>query len=158
MGKNLEFMKGKEMNKKMIAVGVVVVAVIAFLAGWYVMFVHFGRGPVFPFLPTVELEVGEAEPLLLADNPLMASVATEEDAKEIADLYGISLVSFEYGVAVYQTEEDPMKVIARGQENDYPQLSLNLKRELQSGNAEMETELKLETKQEMLLNKQRINN
>lgn len=148
-------MKGKEMKKKMIAVGGVVAVVVAFLAGWYVMFVHFGRGPAFPFLPTVELEVGEAEPLLLADNPLMATVATEEEAKEIADLYGISLVSVEYGVAVYQTEEDPMKVITRGQENDYPQLSLNLKRELHSGDAEME--LKLETKPEMLLNEQRIN-
>lgn len=122
------------------------------------MFVHFGRGPVFPFLPTVELEAKEAEPMLLADNPLMATVTTEEEAKEIADLYGITLVSFEYGVAVYQTEEDPMKVITRGQENDYPQLSLNMKRELQSGYTEMETEIKPETNPEMPLKEQEINN
>ena len=146
------------MKKRMLtmiigAVGVIVVV----LVGWYVMFVHFGRGPAFPFLPTVELEVGEAEQLLLADNPLIATVATEEEAKEIADLYGITLVSFEYGVAVYQTEEDPTKVITRGQENDYPQLSLNLKRELQSGNAEMETEMNLDTNPKILLKEQKIN-
>lgn len=122
------------------------------------MFVHFGRGPVFPFLPTVELEMEEAEPMLLADNPLMATVTTEEEAKEIADLYEITLVSFEYGVAVYQTEEDPMKVITKGQENDYPQLSLNMKRELQSGNTEMETEINPETSPEMPLKEQKMNN
>ncbi|MDE7179394.1 MAG: hypothetical protein K2O59_16455 [Lachnospiraceae bacterium] len=136
-----------------------IVGIIALvLVGWYVMFVHFGRGPVFPFLPTLELEAKEAEPMQLADNPLMATVATEEEAKEIADLYEITFVSFEYGVAVYQTEEDPMKVIARGQENDFPQLSLNMKRELQGGNTEMETEINLETNPEMPLIEQKINN
>lgn len=147
------------MKRRMLIIIIGIVGIVALvLVGWYVMFVHFGRGPVFPFLPTVELEAKEAEPMLLADNPLMATVTTEEEAKEIADLYGITLVSFEYGVAVYQTEEDPMKVITRGQENDYPQLSLNMKRELQSGYTEMETEIKPETNPEMPLKEQEINN
>lgn len=147
------------MKRKMLIIIIGIVGIIALvLVGWYVMFVHFGRGPAFPFLPTVELEVGEAEPLLLADDPLMATVATEEEAKEIAEVYGITLVSFEFGVAVYQTEEDPMQVIIRGQENDYPQLSLNYKRELLNGNTEanLEHNLKtnLETNPEILLKEQ----
>lgn len=102
--------------------------VVLFFAGWYVMFVHFGRGPTFPFLLTAE--IGEVSAMQTAENPLMAMVDTEEEAEEIAELYGITLVSCENGVAVYQTEEDPMQVITRGQENDYPQLSLNFKRKL----------------------------
>lgn len=116
----------------MIVVGTVVIAVVVVLAGWYVMFVHFGKGPAFPFMPMSELDMEGAEAMKLADDPLMATVDTEEEARDIAELYGITLVSFEYGVAVYQTEEDPIQVITRGQENDYPQLSLNLTRELYS--------------------------
>lgn len=97
------------------------------------MFVHFGRGPTFPFLPTVELGVEGAQTMPLADNSLMATVDTEEEAKKIAELYGITFVSYKNGIAVYQTDEDPMQVITRGQENDYPQLSLNLKREFYDG-------------------------
>ncbi len=112
-----------------IVIGIVVIVVLVLL-GWYVMFVHFGRGPAFPFLPMAELEIEGVQAMPLADNPLMATVDTEEEAKEIAELYGITFVSYENGIAVYQTDEDPMQVITRGQENDYPQLSLNLKREL----------------------------
>lgn len=119
------------MKKKMIMIGTAaIIAVVIFFVGWYVMFVHFGRGPTFPLLLTATIETKGAGSMPLAENPLMATVDTKEEAEEIAELYGIALASFENGVAVYGTEEDPMQVIARGQENNYPQLSLNLKREL----------------------------
>ena len=58
----------------------------------------------------------------------MAMAETEEEAKKIAEQYGIELVSFSDGVAVYQTDEKLADVIARGQEQGYPQLYLNLER------------------------------
>ncbi len=58
---------------------------------------------------------------------LTALVETEEEAKAIAEQYGIELVEFSYGVATFHTEEDPKDVIARGEENGWPSLSLNRK-------------------------------
>lgn len=114
-----------------ITIGIVGITVLV-IVGWYVMFVHFGRGPAFPFLLTANAEMENANAMQLAEEPLMAIADSEEAAEEIAELYGITLVSCENGIAVYQTEEDPMQVISRGQENNYPQLSLNFKRELHS--------------------------
>ncbi len=44
---------------------------------------------------------------------------------EIAEKYMIEFVSFQNGMALFQTEEDPYAVIRRGEENDYPSLSVN---------------------------------
>jgi hypothetical protein len=57
--------------------------------------------------------------------PLTAMVDSEDEAKEIAGLYGITLVSYEYGIATFYTEEDPEQVIQRGIENGYPELEIN---------------------------------
>lgn len=89
------------------------------------MFVHFGRGPTFPFLGAQEIDRSNIVPLELAEDQLTALTDTEEQAQEIAEQYGITLVSYEMGVAVYHTEEDPLEVIARGQEKGYPALSPN---------------------------------
>lgn len=56
---------------------------------------------------------------------LMCIAETEEEAQEIAELYGITLVEYGYGVASFFTEENPREVIKRGQENGWPELSLN---------------------------------
>lgn len=115
-----------EMKKKMIVIGAVaIIAVIVFIAGWYVMFTKFGRGPVFPFLKVQAIDESSITPIEMAEDQLMALTDTEEQAQEIAELYGITLVSYEKGVAVYHTEEDPLEVIARGQEKGYPTLSPN---------------------------------
>ena len=58
-----------------------------------------------------------AELLMLAD--------TREEAEETATLYGIELVSYQYGVATFHTEENPQTVISRGIENGWPRLDLN---------------------------------
>ena len=58
-----------------------------------------------------------AELLCLADS--------RDQAQSIADMYGIELVEFSYGVATFHTTEDPRDVIARGKEKGYPELSIN---------------------------------
>ena len=52
-------------------------------------------------------------------------VDSEEAAQEIADLYGITLVSVNYGLAKFTTDRDPKAVIAEGKANGWPELSLN---------------------------------
>ncbi|MBD5508139.1 MAG: hypothetical protein HDR05_08865 [Lachnospiraceae bacterium] len=54
---------------------------------------------------------------------LTALADTLEDAQEIADLYGIELVSYSYGVAVYHTDKDISELIQLGLDNDYPTLA-----------------------------------
>ncbi len=56
---------------------------------------------------------------------LFAMAETEEEALELAALYGIELVSFDYGVATFHTDEDPAEVVRRGAENDWPVLEVN---------------------------------
>ena len=104
---------------------IMMAVIIVILAGWYVMFVHFGRGLAFPFLKTVEMGEDQMQSIQIAENPLLANADTQKEAEEIAEQYGITLVSYENGIAVYQTEEDPYDVIARGQENGYHELSVN---------------------------------
>lgn len=50
-----------------------------------------------------------------------------EEAEKIADLYGIELDSFSYGIAVYVTDKDIQELISMGEENDYPTLTPNHK-------------------------------
>lgn len=122
------------MKKKMLTVVIMIVVIIAsILVGWYVMFMHFGIGPKFPFIKYDESDLGESSSVMIADNPLMADVETEEQAQEIAEQYNIELISFENGIALYHTEEDPFQVIARGEQNGYPQLSINFIRTIDGG-------------------------
>lgn len=122
------------MKKKMLTVVIMIVVIIALiLVGWYVMFMHFGIGPKFPFIKYDESDLGESSSVMIADNPLMADVETEEQAQEIAEQYNIELISFENGIALYHTEEDPFQVIARGEQNGYPQLSINFIRTIDGG-------------------------
>ena len=71
-----------------IAIGIVGIIVLV-IVGWYVMFVHFGRGPAFPFLKVQKMNVESANQVMIADNSLMAEAETEADAQEIAEQYGI---------------------------------------------------------------------
>lgn len=67
---------------------------------------------------TEEVIMGEkVSMIVLAD--------TKEEAKKIAELYGIELVNFSYGVAEYETTKDPQELIALGEKNNYPTLSTN---------------------------------
>lgn len=61
---------------------------------------------------------------------LMALTDTEKAAEEIAGQYGITLVSWQDGLALFFTEEDPEAVVRRGVKNGWPELSVNYQREL----------------------------
>ncbi len=56
---------------------------------------------------------------------LLALAETEEESKQLADLYGIELVEFGSGLAVFHTEENPADVVRRGEENGWPALEVN---------------------------------
>lgn len=59
-----------------------------------------------------------------SDSPQLTALAdTLEEAQEIADLYGIELDSYSYGVAVYHTDKDISELIQLGLDNDYPTLA-----------------------------------
>ena len=58
---------------------------------------------------------------------LCCTCESEEKADEIAELYGIELVEWKKGVAVFHSEEDPVSVIQYGKDHDLPLLELNRK-------------------------------
>lgn len=74
--------------------------------------------------PETTETVGAAEP------QLMALTDTRAEAEDIARQYGITLVSWREGLALFFTEEDPESVVRRGAKNGWPQLSVNYQREL----------------------------
>lgn len=75
----------------------------------------------------------DANPVTPEDSPqLTALVDTLEEAQEIADLYGIELDSYSYGVAAYRTDKDIGDLLLFGQEHDYPTLAPNQTNEIQS--------------------------
>lgn len=119
----------------MMVIGIImIVAAVIFMAGWYYLFSHLGIGPVFPFMPVQEISLENAQEMLdfqenmLAEQQLIALVETEEEARSIAEQYGIEFVSFSEGVAEYKTDENPNDVIARGESNGFPPLYLNMVR------------------------------
>lgn len=61
---------------------------------------------------------------------LVALADTQEEAEEIAELYGIELNSYSYGVATYTTDKSPQELIELGTEKGYPALTPNYKQEL----------------------------
>jgi flagellar basal body-associated protein FliL len=114
------------MRKKIMKIVIaVVILILLVLVGWYVLFSRFGIGPVPPFLYRETVPLEGFETIEVAEEPLMATVDSEEEAENIAQLYGITLVSYENGLALYRTDENVFDVLARGQKNGYPQLSIN---------------------------------
>lgn len=74
-------------------------------------------------VPTESALTGEDS--ISKEEPLLALAESREEAQSIAELYGIELVQWGFGVGTYHTEEDPKAVIQRGLENGWPELSLN---------------------------------
>ena len=60
---------------------------------------------------------------------LMCEAASLEEAEDLAELYGITLMEYSRGVACFRTEEDPQEVVRRGKENGWPELVLNRTKE-----------------------------
>jgi len=58
---------------------------------------------------------------------LVGYFGEEEEAKDCANLYGIELIAFNFGVAVFTTEDNPEELIVNGKKNGWPPLSVNIK-------------------------------
>lgn len=111
--------------KKKILITVFAMLFLFIMAGWYSVFFYLGQGPTPPLLKSGRVEYDSVNDFVAEDAPLMAIVASEEEACEIAEKYKIELVFSEDGVALFRTEEDLYAVIRRGEENGYPPLWVN---------------------------------
>lgn len=65
-----------------------------------------------------------------AARELVALADTREEAEEIAELYGIKLSTYSYGVATYTTDKNLQELMDLGAANDYPTLTPNYEVEL----------------------------
>lgn len=85
-------------------------------------------------LPEAEMHssvIGESDEDESEETTKLTALADDlEEAEKIADLYGIELDSYSYGVAVYVTDKDVQELINLGEENDYPTLAPNHKDKL----------------------------
>lgn len=70
-------------------------------------------------------DIAASGPGVDPNGQLFCVAEDQAQAEEVAALYGISLVEFGEGVAVFYTEEDPGTVIERGLAKGWPELSLN---------------------------------
>ena len=69
--------------------------------------------------------IQEIDPGVSQEGQLMAMAQSLEEAQTLAELYGIELVDFSYQIALFRTQENPREVIRRGQQNGWPELSIN---------------------------------
>lgn len=90
-------------------------------------------------LLTVFLAVGGCSGETAHDTPtdspapgeeLFCAADSREQAEEIASVYRITLVSYEWGIATFHTDEDPKSVIERGRENGWIELNLNIEKQI----------------------------
>lgn len=56
---------------------------------------------------------------------LTAWAASQEEARSIAESYGIELCSYAANIATFHTDDDPYQVVRRGREQGLPELSVN---------------------------------
>jgi len=59
------------------------------------------------------------------DKPLFAIAGSEDEAKKIADDYGIELVEYSYGVASFNTDKNLKELIEWGKAQGLPLLEIN---------------------------------
>lgn len=114
-------MKTKKPGKKMIYI----------MIGCAVLIILLVAARMFFLVPSVKAPQSEGNSLMkqenlqLAENQLIAMVVTEEEALELADLYQITFVELQEGVATFHTDEQPQTVIKRGEDNGYQPIYLN---------------------------------
>ena len=74
-------------------------------------------------IPTAEPKIDMER--VAEGSELFALTDSQEEAEKIAELYGIELVDFSYGVATFHTEEMPDAVIQRGKDHSWPEIEIN---------------------------------
>ena len=122
--------------KKQVFRGIISILLTAFLvaAVWTPAFAESeGPGSEDGFDSGFSSSVGDGEPGEAAntadgsyvEGELVGLFESEEEAIACAELYGIELLSFNNRVAVFGVEGDLKKLIEKGKENGWPELSLN---------------------------------
>ncbi len=78
-----------------------------------------------PEINDSRIRAGKAQDNTVKGSELMCSCDSEEEAKKTAQIYGIELVDFSYGIATFHTEEDPYELVRKGAAEGWPELSVN---------------------------------
>ncbi len=86
-----------------------------------------------PEKETITVDISDNETIdgffpvkVYVEDEVVALCETEEEANDIAQLYGITLKSFNLGVAVFDTNGMvPGEIIKKGQENGWPEVGYN---------------------------------
>ncbi len=113
--------------KKKIRISVIlfISVFLLIMSGGHIMYTDLASRLMLPFMKVTRVEINPVSEFAAEDAPLMAVVESIEDARETAGQYGIELISFEDGIALFQTKENPLVVISRGEQYNYPPLSVN---------------------------------
>lgn len=117
-------------SKMLLGVGLGIVVVVAGVAGIVKYSQHKNTQPFEGTVQvredvSVDTELSAGDVGLIQSSELIAEVADEQEAQEIAELYGITLVRVTEGLAVYETEESPLEVIKRGEANGWKKIYAN---------------------------------
>ncbi|MBQ8592536.1 MAG: hypothetical protein IJ485_07310 [Lachnospiraceae bacterium] len=114
------------MKKKTIGIGIVAFAVICIVIAMSVLAKQRGGiAMVFSKPEEVKMIAAPQDAIVAYGRELMTTVDNEEEAKEVAELYGITFVRYADGIAEYTTDRALEEVIAEGEEKGYPILSIN---------------------------------
>ena len=103
---------------------IILLAAVILLAASLVCACARSARPAVSAAPPEDAPEDDLEPVAEGQE-LLCLAKSRGEAESIAKTYGITLVSFSDGVAVFHTEEDPRAVIRRGKENGWTELSLN---------------------------------
>ncbi len=71
------------------------------------------------------IETENASEIEKKQTELIALAEDQTEAEKTAKLYGIELISFSDGVAVYTTDKDLQELMELGDNNGYPTLTVN---------------------------------
>jgi len=75
--------------------------------------------------PSPSTDVRNPDNTSYVPDELVGMFDNEQLAREAAEIYGIELVSFDNGIAVFKCSSDPVGLIETGEKNGWPSLSLN---------------------------------
>ncbi|MGN1315098.1 MAG: hypothetical protein ACI4VG_08840 [Lachnospiraceae bacterium] len=107
---------------KQMAIGIIaMIIVVAVIIAGVVIYKNTGRVKLSQEQTVEELQMEETD----GEAGLMATPETLEEAEKIAELYGITLISYENKVAVYLTDKDIQELIRMGKEKGYPTIDVN---------------------------------
>lgn len=96
-------------------------AVLLMLAASVFSLCSCGKAPVEPKAQAISSVPGS----IVEGEELLCLCDSREEAEQIAEQYGITLVDCSYGVAVFHAEGDLDSLIRTGKENGWPKLSYN---------------------------------